>query len=463
MGYRVETDSLGEVQVPEDALWGAQTQRSIGFFSNGRDHMPTAMRSAFAIVKQACAYANWQQQALSQEKYDLIQEVCTEIIAGEHDDQFPLYVWMTGSGTQFNMNVNELIANRSAQKVGQPLGGKKPVHPNDDVNRSQSSNDVFPTAMYIATAMLMEHKLKPALTTCIEHLQQKASQWQQVVKIGRTHMQDAVPMTLGQEFEAFAVLLRGHQQRLDTALQEVLQLPLGGTAVGTGLNASPAFIKQAVQHIADFTQLPFKEADNKFAVMGSHDALLYVASLLRMLAATLYKMANDIRLLSSGPRAGIGELILPENEPGSSIMPGKVNPTQCEALAMIAAQVMGTDVAMSFANAGGILQMNVYKPMMIFNLSQSIDTLSDGMCNFSHHLLAGMQPDEKTTAHNVQQSLMLVTALSPTIGYDKASQLAHYAHHHDCSLREANDELKFLSTAEFDKLIDPMKMACPHQ
>ena len=435
--FRIETDSMGEVQVPADKLWGAQTQRSLEHFSIGQDLIPREMIGAYAILKKGAALANHAGGRLSADKKDLIVQVCDEILAGQHQDMFPLHVWMTGSGTQFNMNVNEVIANRCSQFAGQPLGSKKPVHPNDDVNMSQSSNDNFPSAMYIAAAIGVVRSLMPAVRNLRDGLDAKAQAWQDIVKIGRTHLQDATPLTLGQEFSGYVGMLDDNLERLEQSLLGVYRLALGGTAVGTGINAAPGFDQAVAREIANLTGLPFVSAPNKFTVQGAHDALVQLSATLKTLAVSLYKIANDIRLLSCGPRAGFYELIIPANEPGSSIMPGKVNPTQCEALTMIAVQVMALDVAVAFGGAGGYLEMNVYKPLIIHNIMESIRILSDGMNNFRRFLVDGMEPNLKQIATFVERSLMLVTALSPVIGYDKASQVAHYALDHDLTLKDA--------------------------
>lgn len=459
---RIETDSLGEVAVPSDKLWGAQTQRSLAHFSIGDDLIPKEMISAYAIIKKAAALTNGASGRLSHEKSQLIIQVCDEILAGKHHDMFPLHVWMTGSGTQFNMNMNEVISNRCAQLTDHPLGSKKPVHPNDDVNMSQSSNDSFPTAMYIAAAISVVNQLLPALLQLRTDLHSKSERWKEVVKIGRTHMQDATPLTVGQEFSGYVGMLDDNQLRLEHALQSVYLLALGGTAVGTGINAAPGFDKEVAAQIAALTQLPFITAPNKFTVQGAHDALVQLSGTVKTLAVSLYKIANDIRLLSCGPRAGFYELIIPTNEPGSSIMPGKVNPTQCEALTMAAIQVMANDVAVSFGGASGYLEMNVYKPLIIFNVTKSIRILTDSMNNFSKFLVQGMQLNEKQIASYVERSLMLVTALTPVIGYDKASQIAHYALDHDLSLKEAALTLKLVTSEVFDKAMDPKKMVHPY-
>jgi fumarate hydratase, class II len=459
---RIETDSLGEVNVAADKLWGAQTQRSLAHFSIGDDLIPKEMIKSYAILKKAAALTNQASGRLSKEKGQLIVNVCDEILADKHHEMFPLHVWMTGSGTQFNMNMNEVIANRCSQLAGEPLGSKKPVHPNDDVNMSQSSNDSFPSAMYIAAAIGVTEQLIPAVKNLRQEFNSKSKSWQDVVKIGRTHMQDATPLTVGQELSGYVGMLDDDIMRLEQALTGVYNLALGGTAVGTGINAAPGFDKEVAKTIAKLTGLPFVSAPNKFTVQGAHDALVQLSGTLKTLAVSLYKIANDIRLLSCGPRAGFYEFIIPANEPGSSIMPGKVNPTQCEALSMAAVQVMANDVAVGFGGASGYLEMNVYKPLIIFNVTKSIRILTDSMNNFSEFLVKGMQLNEKQIALFVERSLMLVTALAPIIGYDKASHVAHYALEHDLSLKEAALKLKFVSSEEFDQAVDPKKMVHPY-
>src|SRR5256714_13473691 len=417
---RIERDSLGEISVPAERLWGAQTQRSLQYFSIGHDLMPREMIGAYAILKRAAAVANHKGARLDKKRHDLILRVCDEILAGEHQDMFPLHVWMTGSGTQFNMNLNEVISNRSCQLAGTALGSKEPVHPNDHVNMSQSANDNCPSAINIAAAIGVKERLIPAVTALREAIAAKAREWDGIVKIGRTHLQDATPLTLGQEWSGYQAMLSDNLERIEDALKGVYQLALGGTAVGTGINAAPGFAEAATAEIARRTGLPFVSAANKFAVQGAHDALVQLSGTLRTLAVSLYKIANDIRLLSCGPRAGFAELLLPENEPGSSIMPGKVNPTQAEALTMIAVQVMSNDVAVGFGGAGGHLEMNVYKPLTIANNAQSITILAGGSNNFRQRLVEGAQPHRKKIAEQVEHSLMLVAAPAPVIGYRKS-------------------------------------------
>lgn len=460
--FRAETDSLGETLVPSDKLWGAQTQRSLEHFSIGDELMPRELVEAFAILKKSAAIANYNRARLKSDQRNLIVIVCDEILNGLHEDQFPLHVWMSGSGTQFNMNVNEVISNRCCQLAGTPLGGKKPVHPNDHVNMSQSTNDTFPSAMHIAAAIGTVKRLIPSIKALRDAIASKADMWKEIVKIGRTHMQDATPLTLGQEWSGYVGMLDDSLQHIDATLVGVYRLALGGTVLGTGLNAPPGFGESATSEIAKITRLPFVSAPNKFTVQGSHDALVMLSGALRSLAVSLYKIANDIRLLSCGPRCGFHELKIPANEPGSSIMPGKVNPTQCEALTMIAVQVMANDVAVGFGGAGGYLEMNVYKPLMIANIMRSIRILTDGCRNFRLFLVEGTEPNLKQIEWFVHQSLMLVTALAPAIGYDKASEIAHYANDHDLSLKESALKLGYISEADYDRIVDPKSMVRPY-
>lgn len=460
--FRTETDSLGEVKVPFDKLWGAQTQRSLEHFSIGDDLIPIEMIESYAIIKQAAAIVNCKGGRLKEAQRDLIVKVCQEILEGKHQNQFPLHVWMTGSGTQFNMNMNEVISNRCCQLTGNPLGSKTPVHPNDHVNMSQSSNDSFPAAMYIAAAKGVKERLMPAVKELRDSLNAKAEQWEAIVKIGRTHMQDATPITLGQEFSGYVGMLDDNLNRLDDSLKDVYRLALGGTAVGTGINAAPGFDVEVASEIARLTELPFVTAPNKFTVQGAHDALVMLSSALKTLATSLYKIANDIRILSCGPRCGFHELDIPANEPGSSIMPGKVNPTQCEALAMLAVQVMANDVAVTFGGGSGYLEMNVYKPLIIRNIMHSVRIMTDGCRNFRLFLVEGTNPNKKQINTFLERSLMLVTALTPIIGYDKASKVAHYALDNDLTLKEAALKLGYISEEEFDRVVDPAKMVHPY-
>ncbi len=458
---RKETDSLGEVNVPTDKLWGAQTQRSLEHFSIGKDLIPREMITAYATLKKAAANANYAGKRLDDKRHRLIVQVCDEILAGQHHDMFPLHVWMTGSGTQFNMNVNEVISNRCCQIAGTPLGSKAPVHPNDHVNMAQSSNDTFPSAMNIAAAVNVKQQLTPAVKQLHDAIAAKVDEWKDIVKIGRTHMQDATPLTLGQEWSGYEGVLADDLERIEDALKGVYRLALGGTAVGTGINSAPDFGEAAAAEIAKLTGLPFVSAPNKFAVQGAHDALVQLSGTLRTLAVSLYKIANDIRLMSCGPRAGFAELNIPENEPGSSIMPGKINPTQAEALTMVAVQVMANDTAVGFGGAGGYLEMNVYKPLIIYNVTHSITLMTDSCTNFRKFLVEGTKPNLKKINEYVERSLMLVTALSPVIGYDKASKIAHYAMDNDLTLKAAALKLGFVTEAEFDRVVDPRKMVKP--
>lgn len=459
---REEEDSLGTVEVPADKLWGAETQRSLEHFSIGKDLIPREMIASYAILKKGATEANHASGRLSDEQYQLIVQTCDEILAGQHQDMFPLHVWISGSGTQFNMNVNEVISNRCCQLAGTPLGSKKPVHPNDHVNMSQSSNDTFPSAMNIAAALSTRQQLIPAVQALQDAIAKKANEWKDIIKIGRTHMQDATPLTLGQEWSGYASMLTDDIERIEAALQGIYKLALGGTAVGTGLNSTPNFAEAATANIARITGLPFVTAPNKFAVQGAHDSLVQLSGTIKTLAVSLYKIANDIRLLSCGPRAGFAELTIPTNEPGSSIMPGKVNPTQCEALTMIATQVMANDVAVGLGGASGYLEMNVFKPLIIYNIIHSITITADGCTNFRKYLVEGTKPNEKKIKEYVDRSLMLVTALSPVIGYDKASKIAHYALDNNLTLKEAALKLGYVSETEYDRIVDPRKMVHPY-
>ena len=459
---RIETDSMGAVEVPIEALWGAQTQRSLQNFAIASDRMPAELIHALARIKQAAAVTNARLGVLDQERCEQIVAAAAAIAEGQHDAQFPLRVWQTGSGTQTNMNLNEVISNLAAQASGEPLGSHRPVHPNDHVNRSQSTNDAFPAAIHVAAAEGITRRLLPELERLQAAFAAKATAWEAIVKIGRTHLQDAVPLTLGQEASAWRDQVGMAAQRIDASLSEVLPLPLGGTAVGTGLNAPDGFAEQAAAELAQITGLPFSTAPNKFAVMAGHDGLVNAMGQLRQLAVSLLKIANDIRLLACGPRAGLNELELPANEPGSSIMPGKVNPTQCEAMAMVCTQVIGLDAAVAMAGSGGHLQMNVYKPLIGFNLLQAITLLTDACHCFRVSMVEGIKPNAKRIQHYVEQSLMLVTPLAPVIGYDKASAIAKHAHDQGSSLREAALELGYVSAEDFDKLVNPSAMTIPH-
>ncbi len=459
--FRKETDSLGDVNVSADKLWGAQTQRALEHFSIGRERIPPELIHAYAVLKKAAAIVNHSQNRLDLQRHQLIVHACDEILSGQHLEMFPLHVWMSGSGTPFNMNVNEVISNRCCQIAGTPLGSKTPVHPNDHVNMSQSSNDTFPSAMNIATAVAVNRQLVPEVTLLRDSIAKKAEEWKPIVKIGRTHMQDATPLSLGDEWSGYAGMLDDSLVRVSDALKGVYSLAVGGTAVGTGINAPPGFGDAAAAEVARITDYPFVSAQNKFAVQGAHDALVQLSGTLRTLAVSLYKIANDIRLMSCGPRAGFAELEIPANEPGSSIMPGKVNPTQTEVLTMIAVQVMANDVAVGFGGAGGYLEMNVYKPLMIYNILQSISILSGGCASFRKYLIDGTRPNMERIRENVDRSLMLVTALTPVIGYDKASEIAHLAMEKNLTLREAALQLGYVTAEEFDRIVVPEKMIRP--
>jgi fumarate hydratase class II len=458
---RVETDSMGAIAVPVDRYWGAQTQRSLKYFSIGKDIMPMELIRALAMLKKSAAIANLERGKLSEEKTQLIIQAASEVIDGKLDEHFPLHVWMTGSATQSNMNVNEVISNRAIELGGGVLGSKNPIHPNDDVNMSQSSNDIVPTAMNICIAIALRDRLIPNVKKMRDALDTKAKAWDDIVKIGRTHLQDAVPLTLGQEFSGYVGQLDDNLKRIDSVFGGLYELAIGGTAVGTGLNTPPGFAERAVEIINEITELPFIPAPNKFTAQASHDAIVMASGVLKTLACSLLKIANDIRFLGCGPRCGFGELLLPENEPGSSIMPGKVNPTQCEAMTMVATQIMGYDAAVSFAGSQGHFEMQAYKPLMVFNVIQSINLLADSCNNFTDFLIVGLEPNRKRIDYLLTQSLMLVTALNPVIGYDKASKVAHLASEKDLTLKEACLELGYISAEEFDRIVDPYKMAYP--
>lgn len=455
---RIETDSIGDIEVDASRYWGAQSQRSIKNFDIGRETMPPELICAFAILKKAAAMTNCSLGHLSEEKKQLICQAADEIIAGDHLEQFPLKIWQTGSGTQTNMNVNEVIANRAIEYAGGVMGSKSPIHPNDDVNCSQSSNDTFPTAMHIAAARMITTHLIPSVTQLKNALQQKAEAFSTIIKIGRTHLQDAVPITLGQEFSGYVSQLEHSLAMIDVSLPGLYELALGGTAVGTGLNAPTDFAHRVALKIAELTDLPFISAPNKFAALAAHDQIVQAHSALKGLAVSLMKIANDIRWLGSGPRCGIGELILPANEPGSSIMPGKVNPTQCEALTMVCAQVIGNDTCVSLSGSQGNFELNVFKPVMIYNLIQSIYLLSDGARSFTTHCVAGILPHQENITQHLNQSLMLVTALNRVIGYDKAASIAKKAYADNTTLKQAAIALGWLTEEAFDQAVDPSKM-----
>src|ERR1700682_1604371 len=458
---RIETDSMGKMEVPADRYWGAQTARALIHFAIGKDTMPSELIRAFGILKKACALVNQDLGKLPPDKCKLIVQAADEIISGKLRDHFPLRVWQTGSGTQTNMNVNEVIANRAIEIAGGTMGSKKPIHPNDDVNMSQSSNDTFPAAMHISAATEVARTLIPAVDKLARALDAKAKQFANIVKIGRTHLQDATPLTLGQELSGWVSLLERDLARLGNALSGLYELAIGGTAVGTGLNAHPEFAERAAKKIAELTGLPFKSHPNKFAALSAHDELVFASGALKTLAASLMKIANDVRWLASGPRCGLGELMLPENEPGSSIMPGKVNPTQAEAMTMVAVQVMGNDAAIGFAGSQGNFELNVFKPVIIFNYLHSVELLADVCNSFVEHCVQGIEVNREQVDKYVKNSLMLVTALSPKIGYDNAAKVAHTAHHENTSLREAAVKLGFLSGEEFDALVKPEDMTHP--
>jgi fumarate hydratase, class II len=458
---RIESDSMGKIEVPNDRYYGAQTARSLIHFNIGRDKMPPELIRAFGILKKAAALVNQDLGTLPAEKAKVIVQAADEVIAGKLDEHFPLRIWQTGSGTQTNMNANEVISNRAIEIAGGVMGSKKPIHPNDDVNMSQSSNDTFPTAMHIAAACRVSQDLIPAVERLRDALDAKAREFANVVKIGRTHLMDATPLTVGQEMSGWVGLLDRDLGRIGGALWGLYDLAIGGTAVGTGLNAPPEFGVRAARKISELTGLPFKSHPNKFAALSAHDELVFAAGALKTLAASLMKIANDIRMMASGPRAGLSELRLPENEPGSSIMPGKVNPTQCEAMMMVAVQVFGNDVAIGLAGSQGNFELNVFKPVIIHNFLHSVRLLADACRSFTDHCVVGMEVDFQRIEQYVKNSLMLVTALSPIIGYDKCAEAAHKAHHENISLREAILQLGYLSEEKFDEIVRPEKMTHP--
>lgn len=458
VGTRIESDSMGKIEVPANHYWGAQTERSLHHFAIGEDRMPPELIHAFALLKKAAALVNHDLGKLAKDKMELIVRAADEVMAGKHEEEFPLRVWQTGSGTQTNMNVNEVISNRAIELAGGAMGTKKPVHPNDDVNMSQSSNDTFPTAMYIAAATAVKERLMPAVERLRAAIAAKAKQFDEVVKIGRTHLQDATPLTLGQEMGGWASLLERDMSRMDATLSGLYELAIGGTAVGTGLNTHPEFAARAAAKIAELTGLPFRTHPNKFAALSAHDELVFASGALVTLSASLMKIANDIRWLGSGPRCGLGELSLPENEPGSSIMPGKVNPTQSEAMTMVAVEVHGNNAAIAFGGSQGNFELNVFKPVMIYNFMHSARLLTDACEMFREFCVEGIEANLERIRENVDKCLMLVTALNPHIGYDKAAKLAKLAHEKGLSLREANRELGYLTEDEFDRYLRPEKM-----
>ncbi len=459
---RTETDSFGPIEVPADRYWGAQTERSRQNFRIGHDRMPIEIVHALGIVKLAAAAANLELGLLDERRADAISRAAREVIEGKLDDHFPLVVWQTGSGTQTNMNLNEVIANRANQLLGGELGAKKPVHPNDQVNMSQSSNDSFPTAMHIAAAIAITSNLIPALTEFHRALNEKVQAFASIVKIGRTHTQDATPLTLGQEFSGYAAQVESGIGRLKMALHELYPLAQGGTAVGTGLNSKPEFAGTFARRVAEITKLPFTSAQNKFEALASNDAYVFAHGAINSVATALFKIANDIRFLGSGPRSGLGELILPENEPGSSIMPGKVNPTQCEAMTMVCCQVFGNHTAITVAGSQGHFELNVYKPVLAYCMIHSIQLLSDAARSFTEHCITGIRADEKRIHELMERSLMLVTALAPKIGYDNAAKVAKTAHANGTTLKQEAVRLGFVTAEEFDQLVQPDKMTHPN-
>uniref|UniRef100_B8HK86 Fumarate hydratase class II n=1 Tax=Cyanothece sp. (strain PCC 7425 / ATCC 29141) TaxID=395961 RepID=B8HK86_CYAP4 len=455
---RIETDTMGEIEVPVDRYWGAQTARSLIYFPIGGLTMPAEVIRALGILKQAAAIVNAELGQLPEDKADLIIQAAQEVIDGKLADHFPLSIWQTGSGTQTNMNVNEVIANRAIELVGGELGSKKPIHPNDHVNCSQSSNDTFPTAMHIASVQEIQQRLIPNVTQLRDALAAKAIEFRDLIKVGRTHLMDAVPLTLGQEFSGYVAQLDQNLERINWVLPHLYELAIGGTAVGTGLNSPPEFAERVAVKIAELTGFPFVSAPNKFAALASHDPIVMTSGVLKTLACALLKIANDIRWLASGPRCGLGELILPANEPGSSIMPGKVNPTQCEAMTMVCVQVMGHDAAIGIAGSQGNFELNVFKPMLIHNLLRSIELLSDACFSFTEYCVVGIQANKLQIEAFLTNSLMLVTALNPHIGYDKAAQVAKKAYSEGITLRQACLDLDFLTGEEFDQYVQPAQM-----
>ncbi|MCY8452095.1 class II fumarate hydratase [Bacillus spizizenii] len=461
MGYRIEKDTFGEIKVPADKFWGAQTQRSKENFMIGSEKMPERIVKAFAILKRSTAIANNQLGNLDSEKTEVIKAVCDDILEGKYDDNFPLVVWQTGSGTQSNMNVNEVVANLATALLKEK-GSIQTIHPNDDVNRSQSSNDTFPTAMHVAGVLAIYEQLVPVLDQLRNTLDEKAKKFNDIVKIGRTHLQDATPLTLGQEISGWVYMIDRSKEMILEATEKMRELAIGGTAVGTGINAHPQFGEVVSEEISKFTGQHFKSSPNKFHALTSHDEITYVHGAMKALAADLMKIANDVRWLASGPRCGIGEISIPENEPGSSIMPGKVNPTQCEALTMIAAQIMGNDATIGFASSQGNFELNVFKPVIIYNFLQSVQLLSEGIKSFHDHCAVGIEPNEKTIKENLSGSLMLVTALNPYIGYENAAKIAKFAHKEGLMLKEAAVQLELLTEEQFDEMVKPEDMVKPN-
>jgi fumarate hydratase class II len=458
---RTETDSFGPLQVPADKYWGAQTQRSLGNFKIGGETMPPPLVRALGIIKKAAAQTNMEQRLIDKRRGNAIVKAASEVIDGKLDDNFPLVVWQTGSGTQSNMNANEVIANRAIEILGGKIGSKDPVHPNDHVNRSQSSNDTFPTAMHIAAVEQVHHALLPALVHIAKALEKKAKAWDKIIKNGRTHLQDATPLTLGQEFSGYAAQVRLGIDRVKATLPRLYPLAQGGTAVGTGVNSKRGFDRKFALHVKRITGLPFVTAPNKFEALAAHDAIVELSGALNVLAVSLFKIANDIRLLGSGPRGGLGEISLPENEPGSSIMPGKVNPTQCEAMTMVCCQVMGNHTAITFAGSQGHFELNVFKPVMVYNVLQSIRLIADACRSLTDNCIAGIKPNKQHIAELMERSLMLVTSLAPVIGYDKATEIAKTAHKNGTTLREEALRLGYVSEADFDRIVRPQDMIGP--
>ncbi len=459
--FRIESDSFGELNVPADKYWGAQTQRSLVNFPIGKETQPASIIRAFGIIKKSCALANMKFNLLEPKIGNAICEAAELVSSGQMDDNFPLVVWQTGSGTQTNMNANEVIANLAIKSLDGEVGSKSPVHPNDHVNMSQSSNDTFPTAMHVATALLVNTELLPSLNLLINALKEKCSEFEGIIKIGRTHTQDATPLTLAQEFSGYLRQVEQSEVRVRKALDSIYELAQGGTAVGTGLNTIVGWDREVARNISELSSLPFVTAENKFEALASHDAMVGMSSALRSTAVSLFKIANDIRFLASGPRSGLGELLLPENEPGSSIMPGKVNPTQTEALTMVCAQVMGNDAGVGFAGSQGHFELNVFKPMIAHNVIQSIQLLSDSTKSFVERCVSGIKANEARINFLMEESLMLVTALSPVIGYDKSTKVAKLAHSKGSTLKEAALELGYVTSEEFDRIVNPAQMVGP--
>tara|TARA_S200000501_G_C20870134_1_gene763848 strand:- start:3770 stop:5164 length:1395 start_codon:yes stop_codon:yes gene_type:complete len=461
MEFRIETDSIGPVKVPSDRYYGAQTQRSLENFKIGNQRFPRDFIRAYGILKKAAATVNYSFGSLDKNLSEAICLACDDVINGDLDDHFPLVVWQTGSGTQTNMNFNEVIANRSIEIMGGELGSKNPIHPNDHVNMSQSTNDTFPTAINIAAVESVQNKLIPSLIELRESLSEKVKEFDDIIKVGRTHLQDAVPLSLGQEFSGYVSSLDNGIVRLKNSLESCFELAMGGTAVGTGINSFQGFGEAVAKKISDITGLGFRTAENKFEALGGHDCIVELSGSLKVIAVSLFKISNDIRWLASGPRSGIGELILPTNEPGSSIMPGKVNPTQCEAITMVCTQVLGNDTTISFAGASGNFELNVYRPVLAYNILQSIQLLADSSLSFSSNAITGLKANKKRIDHNLHNSLMLVTALNPHIGYDKAAEVAKKAYEEKTSLKQSVISLGYMSDEDFDKLVQPEKMIYP--